>query len=133
MLSHLDHLVITTHNPDACIAFYTQVLGMEAVSFGEGRTALKFGRQKINLHEYGKEFEPKAHTPLPGSQDLCFIIDISLAACQARLKQHGIPLLQGPVARTGACGPIESVYIRDPDLNLIELSVSADRPPAAVD
>lgn len=127
MISHLDHLVITTRNLAACIDFYTRVLGMEAISFGGGRTALKFGQQKINLHEYGKEFEPKAHTPLPGSQDLCFIINTSLAACQAQLKQHGIPLLQGPVARTGACGAIESVYIRDPDLNLIELSVYADR------
>lgn len=114
---------MTTHNLTACIAFYTRVLGMEAVSFGEGRTALIFGRQKINLHEYGKEFEPKAQAPLPGSQDLCFIINTSLEACQAQLKQHGIPVLQGPIARTGACGPIESLYIRDPDLNLIELAV----------
>ncbi len=103
------------------VDFYSRVLGMEVVTFSEGRKALRFGRQKINLHEYGKEFEPKAHTPLPGSADLCFITNQPLEEVVDPLSQCGV-ILEKPVNRTGAVSPIVSVYFRDPDLNLIEVS-----------
>jgi catechol 2,3-dioxygenase-like lactoylglutathione lyase family enzyme len=102
--------------------FYSQVLGMRAISFGEGRMALSFGQQKINLHRHGAEFEPKAQRPTPGSADLCFIVSTPLQQVVEHLNACGVAIEQGPVARTGATGPIVSVYLRDPDQNLIELS-----------
>jgi len=122
MIDHLDHLVLSTRDREACIDFYTGVLGMALETFGAGRVAFKFGRQKINLHEAGKEFLPKATVPTPGSLDLCFIAALPLAAVIARLREHGVAIEEGPVARTGANWPITSVYVRDPDGNLIEIS-----------
>jgi catechol 2,3-dioxygenase-like lactoylglutathione lyase family enzyme len=114
--------VLTTAHEDACIRFYTDVLGMALESFGAGRKAFRFGNQKINLHVKGHEFEPKAQLPTPGSLDLCFIASVPLEAVVARLKAHGVPVLEGPVMRTGATSRIRSVYVRDPDQNLIEIS-----------
>ncbi|HMN81506.1 MAG TPA: VOC family protein [Burkholderiaceae bacterium] len=125
MIDHLDHLVLTTFDLPACLRFYVEVLGMEQQTFGQGRIALKFGGQKINLHERGREREPKAHLPVPGALDLCFIASIPLDEVIARLNAAGITILEGPVMRTGATGPIRSVYVRDPDLNLIEISEPA--------
>lgn len=122
MIDHLDHLVLTTAHEDACIRFYTDVLGMALESFGAGRKAFRFGNQKINLHVKGHEFEPKAQLPTPGSLDLCFIASVPLEAVVTRLKEHGVPVLEGPVMRTGATSRIRSVYVRDPDQNLIEIS-----------
>ena len=127
MIDHLDHLVLTTAKESECIDFYTRVLGMQLESFVGGtppveRKAFKFGSQKINLHIKGKEFEPKAHIPSPGSLDLCFIADRPLAEVVARLEEAQWPILDGPVMRTGATSKIMSVYVRDPDLNLIEIS-----------
>jgi catechol 2,3-dioxygenase-like lactoylglutathione lyase family enzyme len=127
MISRLDHLVITTSHEHDCIEFYTRVLGMQLETFIGGtppveRTAFKFGNQKINLHVKGKEFEPKASLPTPGSADLCFIASIPLLQVLERLKAARWPILEGPVARTGATGKIQSVYVRDPDQNLIEIS-----------
>lgn len=126
MIDHVDHIVLTTRDKDACIRFYTEVLGMELVRFktptGE-RLALSFGAQKFNIHEWGKEFTPRAHVAVPGSLDLCFIAAITLEAVIEKLKKKNIPILEGPVAKTGARGPIRSVYVRDPDLNLVEISV----------
>ncbi|MGW6399688.1 VOC family protein [Streptomyces sp. NPDC055134] len=121
-IDRLDHLVLTVHDLDATVAFYTKVLGMEAVTFRGGRRALAFGHSKINLHEAGREFEPKAARPAPGSADLCLIVDEPVDRIIAELASHGVPLEEGPVQRTGATGPILSVYVRDPDDNLIELS-----------
>ena len=121
-LQRLDHLVLTVADIDRTVTFYTEVLGMEKVVFGEQRVALKFGQQKINLHESGKEFEPKARTPQPGSADLCFITATNINEVVDHLRVCGVPLLEGPIQRTGAMGPIVSVYIRDPDDNLIEIS-----------
>jgi catechol 2,3-dioxygenase-like lactoylglutathione lyase family enzyme len=122
VIDHLDHLVLTTAQLERCVAFYTQVLGMTLETFGAGRKALRFGAQKINLHEAGKEFEPKAHRPTPGALDLCFIADRPLDDVIARLRTAGAPIIEGPVQRTGATGPIRSIYLRDPDENLIEIS-----------
>ena len=127
MIDHLDHLVLTTSRLDACIDFYTRVLGMRLERFTGGsppaeRLALRFGNQKINLHVQGAELAPRAHLPVPGSQDLCFIAAVPLEAVIARLREQGWPILEGPVMRTGATRPIRSVYVRDPDLNLIEVS-----------
>ncbi|MGH8419495.1 MAG: VOC family protein [Pseudomonas sp.] len=122
MIDHLDHLVLTAVDADATVDFYTRVLGMQLETFGGGRMAFTFGNQKINLHIRGKEFEPKAHVPVPGALDLCFIASIPLEQVIARLNTAQWPILEGPVMRTGATGPIRSVYVRDPDLNLIELS-----------
>jgi catechol 2,3-dioxygenase-like lactoylglutathione lyase family enzyme len=121
-IDRLDHLVLTVADVEATCAFYARVLGMAVVTFGEGRKALSFGRQKINLHQAGHEFEPKAQRPTPGSADLCLIAEGALADVQAHLAACGVAVEQGPVARTGALGPIRSVYFRDPDLNLIEVS-----------
>ncbi|EAO0677886.1 VOC family protein [Salmonella enterica] len=123
MISHLDHLVLTSRNVSACIDFYTRILGMKAITFGGDRQALIFGNQKINIHEYGKELEPKAHQPQPGALDLCFVVNESVADIMTHLHAHNVYILEGPVRRTGAIGVIISVYIRDPDLNLIELAV----------
>lgn len=130
MISHLDHLVLTTANEAQCIRFYTEVLGMRLESFIGGtppvdRKAFVFGRQKINLHVKGKEFEPKAHTPVPGALDLCFLASVPLDEVIARLQQLSIPIAEGPVMRTGATSRIRSIYLRDPDLNLIEISEPA--------
>jgi len=127
VISHLDHLVLTTVDEHACIDFYTRVLGMTLESFVGGtppltRKAFKFGNQKINLHVRGKEFEPKAHLPVPGALDLCFISSIPLDQVVDQLKAQNWPIEQGPVMRTGATQKIRSVYVRDPDLNLIEIS-----------
>ncbi len=122
MLTGLDHLVLTVASIDDSITFYTRVLGMTEVTFGAGRKALSFGRQKINLHEAGREFDPKADHPTPGSADLCFLTDRPLADVRAHLVACGVVVEEGPVDRTGAEGPIRSVYIRDPDGNLIEIA-----------
>jgi catechol 2,3-dioxygenase-like lactoylglutathione lyase family enzyme len=122
MISRIDHIVLTVEDISRSVAFYTRLLGMLEVSFGVGRTALHFGQQKINLHQKGHEFEPKASSPTPGSADLCLVADVRLEAVISRLKENGIPIIEGPVQRTGACGPILSVYFRDPDSNLIEVS-----------
>ena len=127
MIDHLDHLVLTTANEDACVDFYTRVLGMKLESFIGGtppveRKAFKFGNQKINLHIKGKEFELKADIPTPGSLDLCFIADRSLVQVIEKLNQEGWPIIEGPIIRTGATSKINSVYVRDPDQNLIEIS-----------
>ncbi|PNQ82065.1 VOC family protein [Paenibacillus sp. F4] len=121
-ISQLDHLVLTVRNVNTTCDFYSRVLGMEVITFEEGRKALHFGQQKINLHEVSKEFEPKAKTPIPGSADLCFITDVQLSDVIFHLDSCGIPIEEGPVKRTGALAPITSVYIRDPDGNLIEIS-----------
>ena len=127
MIDHLDHLVLTTSHEAACVRFYTEALGMQLESFIGGtppveRKAFRFGNQKINLHVKGREFEPKAHTPVPGALDLCFIAALPLEAVVARLAAAQVPVIEGPVMRTGATGRIRSVYVRDPDLNLIEIS-----------
>ena len=121
-LERIDHVVLTTAHEAQCVHFYCNVLGMELQTFGAGRKALVFGAQKINLHVYGHEFEPKAAVPTPGSLDLCFIASTPLHAVQQHLERHGIAIECGPVQRTGALGPIESLYVRDPDHNLIEIS-----------
>jgi catechol 2,3-dioxygenase-like lactoylglutathione lyase family enzyme len=121
-VSRLDHLVLTVASIDATVSFYTQILGMTPVTFGAGRTALTFGTSKINLHEAGREFEPKALRPTPGSADLCFIVDEDIRDLVTDLADAGIEIEAGPVERTGALGPIISCYLRDPDQNLIELS-----------
>ena len=128
MIDHLDHLVLTTAREAACVDFYTRVLGMQLESFMGGsppveRRAFKFGNQKINLHVQGSEFEPKAHLPVPGALDLCFIVNILLEDVLAKLQSCHWPIVEGPVVRTGATAKIRSVYVRDPDFNLIELSV----------
>ncbi|WP_395703275.1 VOC family protein [Aquabacterium sp.] len=127
MIDHLDHLVLTTAHEAACIRFYTEVLGMQLESFVGGtppvaRRAFKFGAQKINLHVKGREFEPKAHIPMPGALDLCFIAALPLAQVIERLQAAQVPIIEGPVLRTGATARIRSVYVRDPDLNLIEIA-----------
>jgi catechol 2,3-dioxygenase-like lactoylglutathione lyase family enzyme len=121
-IERLDHLVLTVRDIAATCEFYTRILGMEVVTFGEGRKALAFGQHKFNLHEAGREFEPKADKPTPGSADLCLIAHGDLDAVIAHLAACAVPILEGPVKRTGALGPIRSVYFRDPDRNLIEVS-----------
>lgn len=121
-VSHIDHIVFTVADVDATIAFYQRVLGLEVVTFGEGRRALRFGPNKINLHQAGEEFEPHAARPVPGSVDLCLITSSPLDEVVAHLKAVGVPIEVGPVSRTGAAGPILSVYFRDLDQNLIEIA-----------
>jgi catechol 2,3-dioxygenase-like lactoylglutathione lyase family enzyme len=121
-IDHLDHLVLTVVSIQRSCDFYQRVLGMDVVTFKGGRKALSFGQQKINLHEHGREFEPKALAPTPGSADLCFIASTPLNEVIAELSAMGVPIEEGPVERTGATGPIRSVYIRDPDRNLVEIS-----------
>lgn len=128
-VSHLDHLVLTVKNVPDTIKFYTWVLGMEVVTFKGGRKALGFGQQKFNLHQLGKEFEPKAKHPTPGSADLCLITKTPLATVAAHLKTCGVQIEEGPVERTGAVGRITSLYFRDPDHNLIEVS-NYNQPPS---
>jgi catechol 2,3-dioxygenase-like lactoylglutathione lyase family enzyme len=122
IIDHLDHLVLTCVDEAATRHFYTEVLQMKLETFGAGRTAFKFGNQKINVHVRGKEFEPKARVPVPGSLDLCFIAAVPLDDVIEHLKQREWPIMEGPVERTGATQKIRSVYLRDPDLNLIEIS-----------
>lgn len=127
MIDHLDHLVLTTARREACVDFYTRVLGMQLESFVGGtppveRQAFKFGNQKINLHVQGAEFEPKAHLPVPGALDLCFIATVPLEQVIERLRAANWPIVEGPVMRTGATRKIRSVYVRDPDFNLIEIA-----------
>lgn len=121
-INRLDHLVLTVKDIDTTVQFYASVLGMEKEEFGAGRLALKFGNQKINLHQAGNEFEPKAQKPTPGSADLCFITEVPLAQAIDHVRNQGVDIIEGPVARTGATGPISSFYFRDPDQNLIEVS-----------
>ena len=123
MIDHIDHIVLTTRDLKGCIRFYTGVLGMKLEKFSENRLALKFGNQKINLHEWGREFEPRAHVAAPGTLDLCFIAAVPLEAVVKKLKAENVPILEGPVKKTGAMGPMQSIYVRDPDLNLVEISV----------
>jgi catechol 2,3-dioxygenase-like lactoylglutathione lyase family enzyme len=127
-IDRLDHLVLTVHDIVATIAFYTRVLGMEEVTFGEGskaRKALRFGRQKINLHVAGHEFAPYAAAPTPGSADLCLLTHIPIEDVMTHIAACGVPLELGLVPRTGALGPIVSIYLRDPDGNLIEIANEA--------
>ena len=131
MIDHIDHIVLTTRDKQGCIRFYTEVLGMKLVSFKtptEERFAFSFGKQKINVHEWGKEFTPRAHVAAPGALDLCFIAALPLDQVVSRLKEMRVPILEGPVMKTGATGPIRSVYVRDPDLNLVEISENVVRP-----
>lgn len=121
-INRLDHLVLTVADVERTCHFYQELLGMEVVTFGEGRKALRFGTQKINLHQAGREVEPRSHCPTPGSGDLCFITDEPLERLLQLLAGQNVQVLDGPVPRTGALGPISSVYFRDPDLNLIEVS-----------
>lgn len=122
-IDRIDHLVLTVKSIDDSCEFYSSVLGMQVVTFGKGRKALSFGQQKINLHQFGNEFEPKACRPTPGSADLCLISTTPMEEIIKHLKTVGIKVLEGPVKRTGAVGDILSVYFRDPDENLIEISV----------
>jgi len=121
-VERIDHIVLTVHDLEATCEFYLRVLGMQVTTFGKGRRALVFGAQKINLHELGKEFEPKALHPTAGSADVCFITDIPLGRVIDHMMACGVPIEEGPVGRTGARGPMESIYIRDPSGNLIEVS-----------
>lgn len=121
-IDRIDHLVLTAWDIDRTVDFYQRVLGMEPVTFAGGRRGLAFGRQKINLHQAGREFEPKALKPAPGTVDLCLVSTTPLAEAIEHLKACGVAIVEGPVARTGALGPMRSVYLRDPDGNLIEIS-----------
>jgi len=121
-IDSLDHLVLTVKDLEATSTFYATVLGMEPITFRGGRLALAFGAQKINLHQYGNEFEPKAERPTPGSADLCFVTSVPMEEIVAHLAACAVEIIDGPVARTGAAGPLLSVYFRDPDANLIELA-----------
>ncbi|XP_023782547.1 glyoxalase domain-containing protein 5 [Cyanistes caeruleus] len=121
-IQRLDHLVLTVKSIEDTVAFYSKVLGMEVVTFKGNRKALHFGQQKFNLHEAGHEFEPKARRPVPGSADFCLITAEPLEKLLEHLEACGVPSEEGPVARTGAVGPITSVYFRDPDENLVEVS-----------
>ncbi|MDA8107184.1 MAG: VOC family protein [Betaproteobacteria bacterium] len=128
MIDHIDHIVLTTRDRAGCVRFYTEVLGMRLVTFRtptEERFAFAFGDQKINVHEWGREFTPRAHVAAPGTLDLCFIAAVPLAEVIRRLEAAGVPILEGPVEKTGATAKIRSVYVRDPDLNLVEISVPA--------
>jgi catechol 2,3-dioxygenase-like lactoylglutathione lyase family enzyme len=125
VIDHVDHIVLTTRDLAGCVRFYTEVLGMKLEKFQtptEQRLALKFGSQKINLHEWGKEFTPRAHVAAPGTLDLCFIAAIPLDQVIAKLEAADVPILEGPVMKTGAVSKLRSVYVRDPDLNLVEIS-----------
>jgi catechol 2,3-dioxygenase-like lactoylglutathione lyase family enzyme len=121
-ISRIDHIVLTVADIDATCEFYSRALNMQVLSFGAGRIALSFGQQKINLHQAGKEFEPKAMRPTPGSADFCMITETPISQVMLHLQACGVDLLEGPVRRTGATGPLLSVYFRDPDSNLIEVS-----------
>jgi catechol 2,3-dioxygenase-like lactoylglutathione lyase family enzyme len=121
-IDRIDHIVLTVRDMEKTCDFFSSVLGMKVVTFRDGRKALRFGGQKINLHELGREFEPRAAHPTPGSADICLITDVALDEVIGHLRSLSIPVVEGPVQRAGAKGPIASVYIRDPDGNLIEIS-----------
>jgi len=121
-IERIDHIVLTVKDIDSTCRFYSRALGMEVVTFGEGRKALSFGAQKLNLHEAGREVEPKADRPTPGSADMCLVTVTPIEDVIRHLRSVGVPVLEGPVRRTGATGPMVSVYVRDPDRNLIEVS-----------
>ena len=121
-IDRLDHLVLTVADIAVTCDFYARILGMSVEIFAEGRKALKFGRQKINLHQVGREFDPKASHPTAGSGDLCFIAETTLADVITHLQASGVAIEEGPVERTGATGRLRSVYFRDPDGNLLEVS-----------
>ena len=127
----LDHIVLTVRDIDASVQFYTKVMGMELTVFGNNRKALSFGSQKINLHQFTKEFEPKAEIPTPGSADLCFLTSTPVNEVISELQRMNVEILEGPIQRTGATGPILSVYFRDPDRNLIEVSNMIENNPSA--
>ena len=121
-IDRIDHIVLTVHDIEVTCDFYSRVFGMQVITFGNGRKALSFGQQKINLHEVGREFEPKALNPSPGAGDICFITDIPMGQVIDHIRSCDVEIVDGPVRRTGAMGPIESTYVRDPDGNLIEIS-----------
>ncbi|AZA49932.1 VOC family protein [Chryseobacterium carnipullorum] len=121
-IENIDHIVLTVASIDQTVEFYTSILGFQAITFGEGRKALTFGNQKINLHQKGHEFEPKAENPTCGSADLCFIAKTDIQKVMEELKQKNIEIIEGIVERTGALGKMKSLYFRDPDMNLIEVS-----------
>src|SRR5688572_17652313 len=128
MVERVDPIVLTTRDKDACVRFYSEVLGMKLERFRtptEERLALKFGRQKINLHEWGREFSPRAHVAVPGSLDLCFIAAVPLEQVVSKLEEMRVEIIEGPVTKTGAVSKLRSVYVRDPDLNLVEISEPA--------
>jgi len=122
VIDRIDHIVLTVFDIDRTLDFYSRVLGMEPVTFAGGRRALAFGRQKLNLHQAGREYEPKALKPAPGAIDLCFIASTALDQVIASLRESNVAIIEGPVAKTGALGPMQSVYFRDPDGNLVEVS-----------
>jgi catechol 2,3-dioxygenase-like lactoylglutathione lyase family enzyme len=121
-IDSIDHVVLTVRDVERTCEFYSRVLGMRVVTFAEGRKALAFGHQKFNLHQAGSEFDPKAHAPLPGSADFCVVTSVPIAQVVSHLEACGVAILEGPVERTGATGPLMSVYFRDPDANLVEVS-----------
>jgi catechol 2,3-dioxygenase-like lactoylglutathione lyase family enzyme len=121
-VDRIDHLVLTVFDLERTLDFYRRVLGMQPITFAEGRRGLAFGRQKLNLHQAGREFEPKALKPTPGSIDLCFATESPVAEVIAHLASCGVAIAEGPVKKTGALGPMMSVYFRDPDGNLVEVS-----------
>jgi catechol 2,3-dioxygenase-like lactoylglutathione lyase family enzyme len=128
MIDHIDHVVLTTRDLSSCLDFYSEILGMKIEKFQtptETRIALKFGNQKINVHQWGREFTPRAHVAAPGTLDLCFIASVSLEAVIKKLEEKNIKIIEGPVMKTGAVHKLRSVYVRDPDLNLVEISVAA--------
>jgi catechol 2,3-dioxygenase-like lactoylglutathione lyase family enzyme len=128
MIDHIDHVVLTTRDLSSCLDFYSEILGMKIEKFQtptETRIALKFGNQKINVHEWGREFTPRAHVAAPGTLDLCFIASVPLQAVMQKLQEKNIKIIEGPVMKTGAVHKLRSVYVRDPDLNLVEISVAA--------
>ena len=127
MIKSIDHIVLTTRDLDKCVTFYVEVLGMRLENYGAGRIAFRFGDQKFNVHPPGFDASIKARTPTPGSLDLCFLADCPLEDVIARLKKHGIAIEEGPSVRTGARFPIRSVYVRDPDDNLVEITVPANQ------
>ncbi len=126
-LERIDHVVFTVRDVDATCAFYTQAFGMEVVTFGDDRKALQFGQCKINLHQYGSEFEPRAARPAPGTQDICLITTASVQDVVTHLQSLNLDIVEGAVPKTGALGAIESVYVRDPDGNLVEIASYNDR------
>ncbi|WP_297527457.1 VOC family protein [Thiohalobacter sp.] len=121
-VTKIDHLVLTVQDMDETKLFYERVLGMAPITFGDGRVALKFGAQKINLHVSGNEYEPKASRPVPGSADLCFVTPVELENAMSHVKSCGVKIIEGPVSRTGANGSLLSFYFRDPSGNLIEVA-----------
>ena len=125
MIVAIDHVVLTTRDEAKCLAFYVGVLGMQLERYGANRIALRFGKQKINVHQPAVMAELKAQVPTPGSLDLCFVASVSLDAVIERLRANGVPIIAGPVTRSGGLGNIRSVYVRDPDQNLVEIAVPA--------